>query len=335
MLSDITKVTSQSSFRHSSATLECQQSRLAAYGGIDSHFSVARCTMVIVFNPCAGRRRAALLWQVVDILAANGLRIELLATRGAGDAEQLARKAARDGASMVVAAGGDGTIAEVANGLTGFEIPLGIIPLGTANVLAHELALPFAPGALAAALAFGRTELLWPGIANGPEGPRLFVQMLGAGFDAHVVHHMPLGLKRIFGRGAYALQSLWELARYEYRPIRLRLDGHEAEAASVIVSKGRLYAGRHMLSPGAQPREPGFSVVLFQHAGVGATLLYGAALLLGTLANAPGVQHVRARQIDLLGNEPTLLQTDGDKAGFAPVSIQDAPVPIRLVIASH
>ena len=124
--------------------------------------------MVIVFNPCAGRRSAALLWQVVDMLSTNGLRVELLATRGPGDAEQLARKAAHRGASMVVAAGGDGTIAEVANGLTGFEIPLGIIPLGTANVLAHELSLPFAPGALAAALAFGRTELLWPGIATGP-----------------------------------------------------------------------------------------------------------------------------------------------------------------------
>ena len=64
---------------------------------------------------------------------------------------------------MVVAAGGDGTIAEVANGLMGSGARLGVIPLGTANVLAHELALPFAPRAVAAALAFGRTRLLWPG----------------------------------------------------------------------------------------------------------------------------------------------------------------------------
>ena len=159
--------------------------------------------------------------------------------------------------------------------------------------------------------------------------------MLGAGFDASVVHHLPAGLKRVFGRGAYALQSLWELTRYEYRPIRVRLDDHEAEAASVIVSKGRLYAGCHVLSPAARPREPGFSVVLFQHSGAGATLLYGAALLLGTLATARGVRHVRAHRIDFLGNEPTLLQTDGEKAGTAPVSIRDAAEPIRMVVASR
>lgn len=289
--------------------------------------------MVIVFNPFAGRRRPALLWQVVDILSANGLRLELLATRGPGDAEQLARKAALNGAPLIVAAGGDGTIAEVANGLIGFEVPLGVIPLGTANVLAHELSLPFAPVAIAAALAFRRTQIIWPGIARGPDGPRLFVQMLGAGFDAHVVHQMPLGLKRMFGRNAYVLRTLWELAHYTFRPIRLRLDGEEVEAASVIVSKGRLYAGEYLLSPNACPREPGFSVVLFDQSGVSATLLYGAALLLGTLARAPGVRHMRASRIDLLGNAPIPLQTDGEMAGFAPVSIQDAPAPIRLVMS--
>ena len=70
---------------------------------------------------------------------------------------------------MVVAAGGDGTIAEVANGLMGSGARLGVIPLGTANVLAHELALPFAPRAVAAALAFGRTRPLWPGMVRGAD----------------------------------------------------------------------------------------------------------------------------------------------------------------------
>src|SRR5487761_2050012 len=112
--------------------------------------------MVTVFNTAAGRRRMALLWQVIDVLSANGLPVRLLQTGRPGDAERLARQAVRHGAAMVVAAGGDGTIAEVANGLIGSEVPLGVIPLGTANVLAHELALPFAPRAVAAALVAGR-----------------------------------------------------------------------------------------------------------------------------------------------------------------------------------
>ena len=207
--------------------------------------------MIIVFNPAAGMRRASLLWRVLDVLVANGIRIELAETHRPGHAEALAREAVCGGASMVVAAGGDGTIAEVANGLLGSSARLGVIPLGTANVLAHELSLPFEPRAVAAALAFGRTRPLWPGVARGAEGTRLFVQMLGVGFDAQVVHHLPVALKRAFGRGAYAVQTLRELACYRFTPIRLRLDGEETQAASVIVSKGRLYGGRFLLAPAA------------------------------------------------------------------------------------
>src|SRR6201999_1891711 len=158
--------------------------------------------MVIVFNPVAGRRRATLLWRVLDILVANGVRLDVVETHRAGHAEALSTEAARRGERMVVAAGGDGTIAEVANGLIGSPTRLGVIPLGTANVLAHELKLPFAPKSVAAALAFGRTCTLWPGQANGPDGARLFVQMLGVGFDAHVVRNLAFPLKKIFGKGA-------------------------------------------------------------------------------------------------------------------------------------
>ncbi len=288
--------------------------------------------MIVVFNPAAGMRRAALLWHVLDVLVANGVRIELAETQRPGHAELLAREAACRGAPLVVAAGGDGTIAEVANGLLGSSTPLGVIPLGTANVVAHELALPFEPRAVAAALAFGRTRPLWPGVARGAEGSRLFVQMLSVGFDAQVVHHLPLAWKRAVGRTAYALQTLRELALYRFTPIRVRLDGCETQAASVIVSKGRLYGGRFVLAPSACAGEPGFSVVLFDHAGAGSALLYAAALPLDLLGRAPGVRHVRARQIDFVGNEMAPAQADGDAAGWTPISITDAPAAIAVVV---
>jgi len=81
--------------------------------------------MIIIFNPTAGMRRASLLWRVLDVLVANGIRIELTETHRPGHAEALAREAVCGGASMVVAAGGDGTIAEVANGLLGSSARLG------------------------------------------------------------------------------------------------------------------------------------------------------------------------------------------------------------------
>ena len=295
--------------------------------------SDARSDMVIVFNPVAGRRRATLLWRVLDILVANGVRIDVAETHCAGHAAGLAREAASRGEPMVVAAGGDGTIAEVASGLLGSGARLGVIPLGTANVLAHELALPFAPRAVAAALAFGRTRRLWPGLAQGADGTRLFVQMLGVGFDAQVVHRLPIPLKRAFGRGAYVLQSLRETVSYNYAPIIVRVDDRESQVASVIVSKGRFYAGHYMLAPDAVPAEQGFSVSLFQHGGAAAALMYGAALPLNLLGKAPGVRQMRAKRVDVIGNRPVPVQADGDAAGFAPLSVVDAAAPIEVVIA--
>jgi diacylglycerol kinase (ATP) len=304
-------------------------------GRFDSlrHFPDISRAMIVVFNPVAGLRRAHLLWRVLDVLVANGVRIELAETHCPGHARALAREAACAGATMVVAAGGDGTIAEVANGLLGSPARLGVIPLGSANVLAHELALPFAPRAVAAALAFGRTRQIWPGLASGAEEQRLFVQMFGVGFDAHVVHHLWPPLKRTLGRSAYVLQTLRELARYRFMPIRLRLDGVETQAASVIVSKGRLYGGRFLLAPDACAERPGFSVVLFDHAGPAITLLYGAALPLDLLSRSPGVRHVRALQVDFADNKAMPAQADGDAAGYTPLSVTNAPSPIEVVVA--
>jgi len=258
--------------------------------------------------------------------------VELSETHRPGHAEALAREAVCRGTSLVVAAGGDGTIAEIASGLMGSATRLGVIPLGTANVMAHEMALPFEPRAVAAALAFGRTRPLWPGLARGAEGTRLFVQMLGVGLDAQVVHHMPPALKRALGRPAYALQMLRELAFYRFNPIPMRIDGEETQAASVIVSKGRLYGGRFLLAPAACAAEPGFSVVLFDRAGMAAALLYGAALPLDLLGRAAGVRHLRARRIDFIGNEAAPAQADGDVAGWTPISVTDAPAAIPVVV---
>jgi YegS/Rv2252/BmrU family lipid kinase len=273
-----------------------------------------------------------LLWRVLDVLVANGVRLDLAETRRAGHAEALAREAVLCGEPMVVAAGGDGTIAEVANGLMGSRTRLGVIPLGTANVLAHELGLPFAPRPVAAALAFGRTCTLWPGQANSTDGTRLFVQMLGVGFDAQVVHNLPFRLKKVLGKGAYVIQSLREMSRYPFPPIRMRIDGVEAESSSVIVSKGRLYGGRFHVAADAVPGEPGFSVVLFGRSGPAAAMMYGAALPLNLLGQAPGVRHVRAREIEFLQNAAVPAQTDGDRAGCAPLSVSDAPAPIQIVV---
>ena len=287
--------------------------------------------MLIVYNPTAGRRRAHRLWRVLDVMVANGVRLELAETRHAGHACELAREAASRGAGLVVAAGGDGTIAEVANGLNGSGCRLGIVPLGTANVLAHELELPFDAVGVAAALAFGRTRTVWPGIATGASGSRVFVQMLGAGFDAQVVQRLPLSLKRALGRGAYVVQSLRELYRYPFRPIRVTVDGTDTEAGSVIVSKGHFYGGCYTLAPGASPVDRGFTVALFDRAGPFSAMAFGAALPLNLIPRMPGLRLVRAHEITIV-TDAVPAQTDGDSAGMAPLTVRDAPRSIEVVV---
>ncbi len=288
--------------------------------------------MLIIYNPTAGRRRAQRLWLVLDILAESGVRFDVIRTNGPGHATILAREAANTGTATVVAAGGDGTIADVAAGLNGSGTSLGIIPLGTANVLAHELRLDFAPPAIAAVLAFGRGREIWPGIATGANGSRLFVQMVGAGFDAQVVHRIQRPLKRLLGRGAYVVQTLIELAGYQFPPLSLIIDGEPITAGSVIVSKGRLYAGNYLLAPHASPFQPGFTVAIFRNTGPFHTLLYGAALPLDLLPHMAGVELRTARQIEISARPLTPVQADGDAAGFLPLSITDALHSTKLLL---
>jgi diacylglycerol kinase family enzyme len=168
-------------------------------------------------------------------------------------------------------------------------------------------------------------------MACGASGSRLFVQMLGAGFDAQIVHRLPLGLKRAIGRGAYVAQTLRELVRYAFPRIRLRIDGAETESGSVIVSKGQFYGGRYRLAPGATPTNRGFTVALFDCAGPAHALLYGAALPLDMMPRMPGLRLLRAQSVEIV-SPAVPAQADGDPAGAEPLVITDAPTPMHVVV---
>ena len=155
--------------------------------------------------------------------------------------------------------------------------------------------------------------------------------MAGAGFDAAVVHGLPPGLKRAIGKAAYVVQALREAPRHPFAPIRVLADGTEHLAAGAIVTKGRLYAGRFLLAPGADPLREGFHVVLLRDAGVLAALRYGLALPLGLLPRLRGVRILRAKEVRLDG-AGVPLQADGDAAGHLPVGITGAPAPLPIVV---
>src|SRR5437763_3962342 len=226
-------------------------------------------TVLLIRNPSAGRRRGGLVDQVVREVRAMGWTVDLVDTEAVGDARRLAETCDASRYGVIAVAGGDGTINEVVNGLAhrddegpALAPALAIVPLGTANVLAHELGLRCKAAAMARTMVSGRAPMVRPGEACNGGAPRCFSLMAGAGFDAKVVAGVSAPLKRRFGRGAYVWRSMVETRRY--RPVRyaVEVDGARHEAASVIVTRGRHYAGPYVVAPLATLGEPLLHVCL-------------------------------------------------------------------------
>ena len=273
---------------------------------------------LLIVNPTAGARKRSRARRAVEALLGLGVAVTVRETARRGDAEQYAAAAMRSDFDVVVAAGGDGTINEVANGLGRGSPPLAVVPLGTANVLASELGLPLSPEAAARVIAEAQPSAFFAGVANG----RRFLQMAGAGFDAHVVEGVSPGLKRRLGKGAYVWRTGVELARYAFPPLRVELDGEAFEAASTIVAKGRFYGGRFVAAPLASPERASFEVVLFRRSGRIGALRSLAALGLDRLRLLPEVEVRTARSVAIAGPEGAPVQADGDIVGRLPMRIQ-------------
>jgi len=296
--------------------------------------------ILLIRNPIAGRRRRGLVDAVVREVRADGWTVDLVDTEAIGDARRLAETCDASQYAVIAVADGDGTINEVVNGLArrdGDAPAMGIVPLGTANVLAHELGLSFKAAAIARTMVAGRALLVRPGEACNGGAPRCFSLMAGAGFDAKVVAGVSAPLKRRFGRGAYVWRSMVETGRY--RPVRyaVEIDGVSYEAASVIVTRGRLYAGPYVVAPLAALSEPMLHVCLFERWGRSHALRFGLALLAGRLSRTGGYRVIAGREVRVSvlsaagepGQQP--VQIDGDDALTLPVSIAVATGSVRLL----
>lgn len=245
--------------------------------------------VAIIFNPVAGRRRPGLVEQVMAAATDAGAVVSLHTTDAAGHAAAIARDLARsDTADVIVAAGGDGTINEVVNGMAASGLadlpPLGVVPLGTANVLAHELGLTGSAARIGERLASGPARAVHAGMANG----RLFTMMAGVGMDARVVAGIDPALKRRIGKGAYALGGLREILAgpaLDYEVTLTAPDGgiSRHRAVSCILCKGHFYAGTFVLAPYVRLEQPVLHAVLFTRPGRLAALTYATAMTLGLL----------------------------------------------------
>ncbi|QQS14113.1 MAG: diacylglycerol kinase family lipid kinase [Rhodospirillales bacterium] len=295
--------------------------------------------LLIVHNPVAGRWQERRLSAALEAArGAGAVVVAVASTSLRGDARRLALGADSSRVDVVVAAGGDGTVNEVAAGLLARDDAppaLGIVPLGTVNVLAREIGLAFDAAAVGRALARGAATPIHLGEAAGVSGASApFVLMAGAGFDARVVAGVDGALKRRLGKGAYVWRALAEMARGARARYRVEIDGVAREAASVIVSNARSYGGSYTLAPGESVRRPVLSVCLFDGGGRADIVRYGAALLMDRLARARGFNVVEAREVSIRASDGAAapLQIDGDNAMKLPVTIRVAPRRLTLLM---
>lgn len=285
----------------------------------------------VIRNPVAGQRRGGLFREVLRHLEALGCVVEVVDTAGPGDATRLAAEASPARYDAVVVAGGDGTINEALNGLTGpggSGLPLAILPLGTANVLAAELGLPNRSADIARLIARGSARPVHLGEANG----RRFSMMVGVGFDAHVVASVRPGIKRLIGKGAYVLETLRALLDYRFATYRVAVDGTEYRAASAVVANGHYYGGRFTCAPQASLADPDLHVCLFLRGGRWNAIRYALGLLRGRLQHYRDVLILRGAKVEIDGAEGAA-QVDGDVLGHGPVRLSGAGAPYPVIAA--
>ena len=289
--------------------------------------AIGRRRVLLIHNPTSGSRNARRLHRMMRSPPADGISIDIRQTRKCGDAKALAAEIAPGDADVVAIAGGDGTINEVVNGLSLLSLPVAVLPLGTANVLAAELGLSARSSRLARCIREGATTDVYLPRANG----RRFTMMVGVGFDAHVVAGVSCRLKRLLGRMAYVSAFSKTLWKFPYRCYEVIVDGRAYRAASVIIANGHYYAGRFTCAPDARLDDPDLHVCLFLRTGRWSTLRYGLSLLLRGLHRRSDVMILRGRSVEVRGQPGEPVQCDGDLATTLPLTVNATGEKLRFL----
>jgi YegS/Rv2252/BmrU family lipid kinase len=291
----------------------------------------------VIFNPAARGNKARHFRHHLDAI---GTESTLKQTAAAGDARRLAAEAVGESFEVIVAAGGDGTLNEVLNGIgdapDGFErARLGVLPLGTVNVFAHELAIPTKLDAAWAAIRHGReTRIDLPRVeyrTNGTPQRCYFAQLAGAGLDALAIELVQWQLKKKIGPLAYVVAGLKALAGTQSK-ITAAGGGHPATGELVLIGNGRLYGGQYRLFPKADMRDGLLDVCVFPRVNWLTLARCGPSLLLRGTLPASTVEAFQADSFTLASPSPTPFELDGELIGHLPATFSVERSRLRVIV---
>jgi diacylglycerol kinase (ATP) len=291
----------------------------------------------VIFNPAARGEKARRFRRQLDGI---GAQCAFKATTAPGDARRLAAEAVRDGFDLIAAAGGDGTINEVLNGIgdapDGFaRARLGVLPLGTVNVFARELKIPLRIERAWEVLQCGReTKIDLPSVefsADGVLQKRYFCQLAGAGLDARAIELVDWQHKKKVGPLAYVIAGLKAL-RETKSEITLRANGQNLTGELVLVGNGRFYGGSFAILPHADLRDGVLDICVLPRVNWTTLLRSAPYFLLRGKLPASVAQHLSAETFELTSESAAAFELDGEWVGKLPIKFSIEREKLRVVV---
>jgi len=281
--------------------------------------------ILVLLNPAARGDRAGDLREKIQALS---LRAIVRMTSTSGDAREMARAGIQEGFRTIVAAGGDGTVNEVVNGVAGSDVDLGILPVGTMNVFASELGLP--QGSLSKAwkiIEAGSTRHLDLPTANGSH----FVQLAGIGLDAEVVQRTTPDSKRALGPLSYLL-TLAQVAAKTPPTVRLEpLDSEPREGSFALIGNGRFYGGPFVLFKDARLDDGLMDVLVFKNQSHWDVVRYVQAIAFGNHPELHDVEAFQTRGLRVSSPTDVPVELDGELSGMLPCTFSISGKKLRVL----
>ena len=292
---------------------------------------------LLIANPNAARTAAAAVKGIEQVFRGAGWELEILATGGPGDARKLAEYGVEQDVDMVAVFGGDGTTMQAAAALVGTEVTLGVIPVGTGNLLAGNLKLPNNPVRASEAILRGTVRPLDLGKMERADGSHYFAVACGAGADARVMTETPSRQKHKWGMMAYFATTLRILPQIRSVPYEVTIDGsttHLDAAMLLVANCGDIIPPIIRLGQGISPEDGLLDLVVFQSDSVGGSVRAVWDLLRdasGTYGKDVFVGYARGREISVRSLEsPQPVQLDGEAGGETPFTAIVVPGAIRV-----
>lgn len=266
----------------------------------------------IILNPRAGRGKAAKLKaKILAELANYGYRSHLEETQWHGHAIEIAKKAVESGYDLVIAAGGDGTVNQVVNGMTGSKVPLGVLSAGTGNDFAAMIGMPADPAAAIRQIIEGETR--WVDLCRLND--RYFISSVGAGFDGRVAYTANQGIRFVRGMPAYLLAVIKTLFSFRLHRVKMVVDGKEREYKALLfaVTNSSTYGGGIKITPDARIDDGLFDICVVKEVTPLEVLWFLPLAIKGEHGRLQDkVGFFRGREIYLESMTPLFYQIDGE-----------------------